>query len=31
MQVAYDTWQAVRRVKVDNIKPAKVRALAQWG
>lgn len=28
MQAAYDTWQAVRRVKVDNIKPARVRASA---
>jgi addiction module HigA family antidote len=28
MQAAYDTWQAVRRVKTDNIKPAKVRARA---
>ena len=28
MQAAYDTWEAVRRVKTDNIKPAKMRARA---
>lgn len=28
MQAAYDTWQAVRRVRTDDIKPAKVRARA---
>ena len=28
MQAAYDTWQAVRRVKTDNIKPARVTGLS---
>jgi len=26
MQAAYDTWQALRTVKTDDIKPAKVKA-----